>query len=124
MGVARGGHGGHGPSQSILDKSKDLGNYDKYLSLRDCFLAGLLKSGFTKDKSDTTLLFALARLRPIMAQPQWPANGQASLQLYKTNLRWHIIFTVPCIASGPKLGNAGPPPKSSFGAPLNFFLGW
>ena len=28
---------------SILDKNKDLGNYDKYLPLRDCFLAGLLQ---------------------------------------------------------------------------------
>ena len=26
----------------------------------------------------------------LMAQPQWPASGQASLQLFKTNLRWHI----------------------------------
>ena len=31
-----------------------------------------------------------------MAQPQWPANGQASLQLFKTNLGRHIIFTVLC----------------------------
>ena len=34
-----------------------------------------------------------------MAQPQRPANGQASLQLFHTSLRWHIIFTMPCIAS-------------------------
>ena len=34
-------------SQSILDKNKDLGNYDKHLALRDCFLAGLLISGLT-----------------------------------------------------------------------------
>ena len=32
--------------------------------------------------------FALARV--VMAQPQWPANGLASLQLFKTNLRWHM----------------------------------
>ena len=66
------------PPQSILDKSKDLGNYDKYLLLRDCFLAGLLTSGLTKEKYDTTLLFVLARV--MMAQPQWPANNHASLQ--------------------------------------------
>ena len=53
--------------QSNLDKNKDLGNYDKYLPLRDCFLAGLLKSGLAKEKYNTTLLFALARI--IMAQP-------------------------------------------------------
>ena len=33
-----------------------------------------------------------------MAQPQWPANGQASLQLFKTNLCWHIILTVLRVA--------------------------
>ena len=74
-----GGHGSHAPPhQSILDKSKDLGNYDKHLPLRDCFLAGLLISWLTKEKYNTTLLFALARV--VMAQPQWPGNGQASLQ--------------------------------------------
>ena len=31
----------------------------------------------------------------MMAQPQWPANGHASLPLL-TNLRRHIIFTVLC----------------------------
>ena len=79
-----------------MDKNKDLDNYDKYLSLRDCFSAGLLMSGLTMEKYDTTLLFASARV--VMAQPQWPANGQASLQLFKTNLRWLAIFTVLCIA--------------------------
>ena len=29
-----------------------------------------------------------------MAQLQWPANDQASLQLFKTSLCWHIIFTL------------------------------
>ena len=75
MGVARGAgeHGGHAPpSQSIRDKNKDLGNYDKHLTLRNCFLAGLLISGLTKEKYKTTLLFALARV--VMAQPQWPAQ--------------------------------------------------
>ena len=97
MGVTRGGLGGHAsPPQSILDKNKNLGNYDKHLPLCDSFLAGLLISGLTKEKYNTTLLFALARI--VMAQPQWPANGQASLQLFKTNLRWQIVFTVPCIA--------------------------
>ena len=48
-GVARRGHGGHAP-QFVLDKNKDLGNYDKYLPLRDCLLAGLLISGLTKKK--------------------------------------------------------------------------
>ena len=102
MGVAGGG-GPQGscppyppPTQSILDKNKDLGNFDKYLPLRDYFLAGLLISGLTKQKHNTTLLFALARV--VMAQPQWSANGQASLQLFKTNLCWHIIFTVLRIA--------------------------
>ena len=38
-GVAR---GGGMPPPSTLDKSKDLGNYGKYLPQRDCFLAGLL----------------------------------------------------------------------------------
>ena len=33
-----------------------------------------------------------------MAQPQWPAHGQALLQLFKTNLRGRVIFTVLCIA--------------------------
>ena len=70
--------------------------YDKYLPLRDCFLAGLLISGLTKEKYYITLLFTLARV--MMAHPQWPANDQASLRLFKTNLRWHIIFTVLCIA--------------------------
>ena len=41
------------------------------------FLPGLI-SGLTKEKYDATLLFALARV--MMAQPQWPANSQASLQ--------------------------------------------
>ena len=67
MGVARGATGAI-PPQSILDKRKDRGNYDKHLLLRDCFLAGLLISGFTKEKHNTTLLFALARV--VMAQPQ------------------------------------------------------
>ena len=59
--------------------------------MRDCFLTGLLISWLLKEKYNTTLLFALARI--VMAQSQWPANGQASLQLFKPNLRWHIIFT-------------------------------
>ena len=48
-------------------------------------------------KYNTTLLFALARI--VMAQPQWPANGQESLQLFKTYLRWHIYFycTTHCL---------------------------
>ena len=113
MGVAGGGegHGGHdSPPQSIQDKNKVLGNYDKHLRLRDCFLAGLLTSFnkwacwafnkrdcfLAKEKCNTTLLFALARV--VLAQPQWPANGQASLQLFKTNLCWHIIFSVLRIA--------------------------
>ena len=41
-GVAGGGaRGSLPPSQFILDKNKDLGNYNKYLPLRDCVLAGL-----------------------------------------------------------------------------------
>ena len=56
------------PPQSILDKNKDLGNYDEQLPLRDCFLAGLLMSGLTKEKYNTTLRFALARV--VMTQPQ------------------------------------------------------
>ena len=96
MGVARGGGTGVMPPPSILVKNKDLGNYDKHLPLRDCFLAGLLISGLTKEKYNTTMLLALARV--VMAQPQWPANGQATLQLFKTNLRRHIIFTVLLIA--------------------------
>ena len=48
MGVARGGGTGTMPPQSILDKNKDLGNYDKHLPMRDCFLAVLLISGLTK----------------------------------------------------------------------------
>ena len=76
--VARGGTAAMPPPpQSILDKDKDLGNYDEHLPLRDYFLAGLLISGLTKEKYNTTLLFALARV--VMAQPQWPANGHASL---------------------------------------------
>ena len=58
MGVARGARGPW-PPQSIQDKNKDLGNYDKHLPLRDCFLAGVLISGLTKEKYNTTLLFAL-----------------------------------------------------------------
>ena len=61
MGVARRGPFPH-PFQSFLDKNKDLGNYDKHLSLRDCFLAGLLISGLTKEKYNTTLHFALTRV--------------------------------------------------------------
>ena len=52
-------------------------------------------SGFTSKKYNTTLLFALTGVT--MAQPQLPANSQASLQLFKTNLLWHLIFTVLCI---------------------------
>ena len=52
--------------------------------LFSCFLAGILISGLTSEKYNTTLLFALARV--MMAQPQWPVNSQASLQLLKTNL--------------------------------------
>ena len=59
------------PSHSILNKNKDLGNYDKYLPLRDCFLAGQSINTFIR-----------AEMKP-----------------------------------GPKLGNAGLPQKSSFGAP-------
>ena len=59
--------------QFIVNKNNDLSNYDKYLSLPDCFLAGLLISGLAKEKYDTTLLFALTRV--MMAQPQWPANA-------------------------------------------------
>ena len=91
MGVARGAR-----ARSILDENKDLDDYDKHLPLRGCFLAGFLISGLTKEKYNTTLLFAFARV--VMAQPQWPANGQASLQLFKTNLRWHIIFAMLRIA--------------------------
>ena len=92
MGVARGGgHGGLASPQSTLYKNKDLGNHDEHLPLRNCFQAGLLISGLTKEKYNTTLLFVMARV--VMAQPQWLANGQASLLLFKTNLRWHIIFT-------------------------------
>ena len=54
QGRSQGGHEGLAP-QSILDKNKDVGNYDKYLPLRDCFLAGLLISGLTKEKFNTTL---------------------------------------------------------------------
>ena len=50
------------PPHSILDKNKDLGNYNKYLPLRDCFLAGLLISGLTKEEYNTTLTLALARV--------------------------------------------------------------
>ena len=49
------------PPQSILDKNKDLGNYEKHLPLRDCFLAGIFISGLTKERCNT-LLFALARV--------------------------------------------------------------
>ena len=54
--------------------------------MRVVFLAGILISGLTSKKYNrpTTLLFALARV--MMAQPQWSANSQASLQLFKTNL--------------------------------------
>ena len=54
------------------------------MPLRVVFLAGILISGLTSEKYNTTLLFALARV--MMAQPQWPANSQALLQLFKTIL--------------------------------------
>ena len=56
-GVARKATGAMPPPQSILDKNKDLRHFNKYLPLRDCFLAGLLISGLTKEKYNTTLLF-------------------------------------------------------------------
>ena len=60
QGRSQGGTGAMPPSpQSILDKNKDHVHY-KYLPLRDCFLAGLLISGLTKEKYNTILLFALA----------------------------------------------------------------
>ena len=43
-----------GVARGARDKNKDLGNYDKYLPLRDCFFAGLLISGLTKKKFNTT----------------------------------------------------------------------
>ena len=61
IGVARGGTGAM-PPQSIMDNNKNFGNYEKHLRLRDCFLAGLFASGLTKEKCNTTLLFALARV--------------------------------------------------------------
>ena len=52
---------GHAPpSQSIQDKNKNLGNYNKHLPLRDCFLVEILISGLNKENYNTTLLFALA----------------------------------------------------------------
>ena len=98
------------PPQSILDKNKDLGSYAKDLPLGDCFLSGLLISGFTKEKYNrpTTLLFASDRI--VMAQPQCPANGQASFRLFKTNLRWNSIFTVLCTVAYPRGGAIAPPP--------------
>ena len=72
------------PKSTALLSALDLGNQEKYLPLRVVFLAGILISGLTSAKYNTTSLFALARV--MMAQPQWPANSQASLQLFKTNL--------------------------------------
>ena len=43
----------------------------KYLPLRDCFFAGLLVSGLTKEKYKTILLFALARV----TMAQWQRSG-------------------------------------------------
>ena len=52
MGVARGASGAMHPSpQSILDKNKNLGNYDEHLPLCDCFLAGLEYAIFVYGKS-------------------------------------------------------------------------
>ena len=62
MGVARGGTRAMPPPiQSILDKNKDLGNYEKHLPLRDCFLAGLFICGLTEEKCNTTLLFCVGQ---------------------------------------------------------------
>ena len=76
------------PPKFILDENKVLGNYDKHLPLGDCFLSGLLISGLTKEKCN--FFFVLTKV--VMAQPQWPANDQASIQLFNMNDRWHIIF--------------------------------
>ena len=56
---------------------------------------GLTRLGI---KRKSTAPEADALTTPPIAQPRWPANGQASLQFFKTNLCWHITFTVLCIA--------------------------
>ena len=43
---------------------------------------------------NNTTLFFLCVARVVMAQPQWPANGQASLQLFKTNVG--SLFSLCC----------------------------
>ena len=104
-----GGTGVMVPPQSILDKNKDLGSYAKHLPLGDCFLSGLLISGFTKKYNrPTTLFFASDRI--VMAQPQCPANGQASFRLFKTNLRWNSIFAVLRTVAYPRGGAIASPP--------------
>ena len=62
--------------------------------MRVVFLAGILISGLTSKKYSATLLFALARV--MMAQPQLPANSQASLQSLKTNLLSPLAYYFDC----------------------------
>ena len=50
------------PPPIDLGQKQGFGNYDKYLPLRDFFLARLLISGLAKEKHYNTLLFALARV--------------------------------------------------------------
>ena len=83
------------PPQSILDKNKDLGNRDKHLPLRDRSFAGLLISGLTKEKY-SSLQLCLGQSCDGAAAMASERSGVTSI--VQTNLRWHIIFTVLCIA--------------------------
>ena len=98
MGVARGGgHGGHAPPQSILDKSKDLGNYDKHLPLRGCFLAGLLISGLTKEKYNTTLLFCVGQSCDGAAAMASEGSGVTSIVQNESPLAFYFYCATQCL---------------------------
>ena len=111
QGRSQGGHGGHvSPPQSILDENKDLGNYDKYLPLRDSFLAGLLISGLTKEKYNTTLTFALARVMMAFFL-QYLVAYLSSYHEKAINALYELVYELPAGADlgGRALCNAPPP---------------
>ena len=68
QGRSQGGTGAMASPNPSWTKTRILVIMIKYLPLHDCFFAGLLVSGLTKEKYITILLFALARV--MMAQGQ------------------------------------------------------
>ena len=81
----------------MAHRSRISPNYDKYLSWRDCLLAGLLVSGLTKEKYEYNFAFCVGQNYNGVAAMASKRSDVTSVVQNKSPLAYYFYCAMHCL---------------------------